>query len=275
LAEPPDSLRALTATAAEEREGNRARAQPILATLGNALIEDGHAAAGLDTLRLAASYGWNPQVLRSVAQALIARGDTNAALQSYARVVADPGTPAALKDSIRIMVSHHDAATWAMLVRNASQEMRQSVLQRASPRALSGPLRLMTRSGDTRHLADVANGKVTVVMFWSPYCGFSLEPLHDLDLLSERLASQGAQVVTILEDQPFSKDLEQTLRVWNAGDLPVLYDFRGDARRAFTSFGTPDYYVLDSSGRVMFAHSSLEELSRQVAALLPSDSPTP
>jgi hypothetical protein len=97
--------------------------------------------------------------------------------------------------------------------------------------------------------------------------------LHDLDLLNDRLASQGAQVVTIV-DQPFSKDLEQTLRVQRAGHLSVFYDFRSDAHRAFSSFGTPDYYVLDSNGRVVFQHSSLEELPRQVAALLPWSSST-
>ena len=247
---------------------NRRAAQPILAVLGKALIDDGHLDAGLDTLRLAASYGWNPRVLRSVGQALIARGDTSAALQSYARVVADPGTPIALKDSIRSIVGRDGDANWDLLVRNAAQEMRQSVLQRAAPRSLNGPFRLMTKSGAIHSLADVVNNKVTVLMFWSPYCGFSLQPLHDLDLLNDRLASQGAQVVTIV-DQPFSKDLEQTLQVHRAGRLSVFYDFRSDAHRAFSSFGTPDYYVLDSNGRVVFQHSSLEELPRQVAALLP------
>jgi thiol-disulfide isomerase/thioredoxin len=268
LAEGRDADRRLWATISVQHDMNRSAAQPILASLGKALIEDGHLDAGLDTLRLAASYGWNPQVLRSVAQALIARGDTAAALQSYARVVADPGTPVALKDSIRSMVSRDGDANWDLLVRNAAQEMRQSVLQRAAPRSLNGPFRLMTKSGAIHSLADVVNSKVTVLMFWSPYCGFSLEPLHDLDLLNDRLASQGAQVVTIV-DQPFSKDLEQTLRVHRAGRLSVFYDFRSDAHRAFSSFGTPDYYVLDSNGRVVFQHSSLEELPRQVAALLP------
>jgi thiol-disulfide isomerase/thioredoxin len=268
LAEGRDADRRLWATVSVQRELNRSAAQPMLASLGQALIEDGHLDAGLDTLRLAASYGWNPQVLRSVAQALIARGDTAAALQSYARVVADPGTPIALKDSIRSIVSREGDANWDLLVRNAAQEMRQSVLQRAAPRSLNGPFRLMTRSGAIHSLADVVNSKVTVLMFWSPYCGFSLQPLHDLDLLNDRLASQGAQVVTIV-DQPFSKDLEQTLQVHRAGRLSVFYDFRSDAHRAFSSFGTPDYYVLDSNGRVVFQHSSLEELPRQVAALLP------
>jgi thiol-disulfide isomerase/thioredoxin len=152
--------------------------------------------------------------------------------------------------------------------------MRHNVLQRAAPRSLGGPLRLQTKSGETRRLADVINGKVTVVMFWSPYCGFSLQPLHDLELLHERLAGQGAQVVTIV-DQPFSKDVDEALRVWNAGRLPVLYDFRSDAHRAFASFATPDYYVLDSDGRVIFAHTSLDALPRQVAALLPEDRATP
>jgi hypothetical protein len=268
LAEGRDPDRRLWATVSVQREMNRSAAQPMLATLGKALIEDGHLDAGLDTLRLAASYGWNPQVLRSVGDALMARGDTAAALQSYARVVADPGTPAALKDSIRSIVSRDGAANWDLLVRNAAQEMRQSVLQRAAPRSLNGPFRLMTKAGAIHSLADVVNSKVTVLMFWSPYCGFSLEPLHELDLLNDRLASQGAQVVTIV-DQPFSKDLEQTLQVHRAGRLSVFYDFRSDAHRAFSSFGTPDYYVLDSNGRVVFQHSRLEELPRQAAALLP------
>ncbi len=268
LAEGRDPDRRLWATASVQREMNRSAAQPILASLGKALVEDGHLDAGLDTLRLAASYGWNPQVLRSVGDALIARGDTTAALQSYARVVADPGTPVALKDSIRSIVRRDGDANWDLLVRNAAQEMRQSVLQRAAPRSLNGPFRLMTKAGAIRSLSDVVNSKVTVLMFWSPYCGFSLEPLHELDLLNDRLTSQGAQVVTIV-DQPFSKDLEQTLQVHRAGRLSVFYDFRSDAHRAFSSFGTPDYYVLDSNGRVVFQHSSLEELPRQVAALLP------
>jgi len=268
LAEGRDADRRLWATVSVQREMNRSAAQPILASLGKALIEDGHLDAGLDTLRLAASYGWNPQALRSVGDALIARGDTAAALQSYARVVADPGTPVALKDSIRSTVSRAGDANWERLVQTAAQEMRQSVLQRAAPRSLNGPFRLMTKSGAIHSLADVVNNKVTVLMFWSPYCGFSLQPLHDLDLLNDRLASQGAQVVTIV-DQPFSKDLEQALRVHRAGRLSVFYDFRSDAHRAFSSFGTPDYYVLDSNGRVVFQHSSLEELPRQVAALLP------
>jgi thiol-disulfide isomerase/thioredoxin len=268
LAEGPDAYRPLTATIAEQQAANRAAAQPILAELGNALIEDGHRAAGLDTLRLAASYGWNPQVLRSVARALMGRGDTTAALQSYARVVADPATSAALKDSIYALVPRAELGKWPQLVQEATQEMRQSVLQHATPRSLSGSLRLMTKSGEARRLTDIANGKVTVVMFWSPYCGFSLEPLHDLDVLNQQFASKGAQIVSIV-DQPFSKELEQTMRVFKAGDLPVLYDFRKDAQRAFASFGTPNYFVLDSSGRLMFEHSSLEDLPRQVAALLP------
>jgi hypothetical protein len=274
LAAGPDGYRPLTATIEEQRVMNRAAAQPMLSTLGNALIEDGHRAAGLDTLRLAASYGWNRQVLRKVAQALIESGDTAAALQSYARVVADPGTPATLKDSIRSMVTSHDSANWARLVKDAAQEMRQSVLRRASPRSLTGPLRLMAKSGEIRHLADIVNGRVTVVMFWSPYCAFSLQPLHDLSLLNQRLATEGAQVVTIV-DQPFSSDLEETLHAQRAGDLTVFYDFRSDAHRAFASFSTPDYYVLDPSGRLMFAHSGFEELPRQVAALLPFDSLAP
>jgi len=268
LAEGPDAYRPLTATLAEHQAANRGMAQPILAQLGNALIENGNRAAGLDTLRLAASYGWNPDVLRSVARALMARGDTDAALQSYARVVADPGTSGVLKDSIYALVPRAERGQWPQLVQDATQEMRQSVLQHATPRSLSGPLRLMTKSGETRRLAEIANGKVTVVVFWSPYCGFSLQPLHDLDVLNQQFESKGAQIVAIV-DQPFSKALDSTLDAFKAGDLPILYDFKKDAQRTFAVFGTPTYFVLDASGRLMFEHSSLGDLPREVAALLP------
>jgi len=59
------------------------------------------------------------------------------------------------------------------------------------------------------------------------------------------------------------------LKEQHAEQLPVFYDYRSDTRRAFVNFASPDYFVLDESGRIVFAHSKLEEIPRQVAALLP------
>jgi AhpC/TSA family protein len=269
LAESPDEYRPLTATVPEQETANRAAAQPILAALGNGLLQDGDTAAGRDTLRLAASDGWNPQVLRKIARTFLAAGDTDEAVRAYARVLADPGASTALGDSIRAMVPTAPAAQWELRIRGAREEMRRATLRDAAPHPLSGPLRIQSRNGEVHPLADLVRGRVTVVMFWSPNCFFSVRALGDLRRLGEQLNGQGVQVLSIV-DHPFSNDLETTLGDQKAERLPVYYDVRSDARRAFTTFSLPDYFVLDASGRVMFAHSKLEDLPRQVAALLPT-----
>jgi hypothetical protein len=69
-------------------------------------------------------------------------------------------------------------------------------------------------------------------------------------------------------DQPFSGELRRILKDHHAEELPVFYDYRSDTKRAFVTFAWPDYYVLDASGKVVFSHSTLEAIPRQVAALL-------
>ncbi len=49
---------------------------------------------------------------------------------------------------------------------------------------------------------------------------------------------------------------------------PVFYDYRSDTKRAFVTFAWPDYYVVDATGNVVFSHSALDAIPRQVAALL-------
>jgi hypothetical protein len=267
LAEGPDAYRPLTATTAEQRVANRAAAQPVLAEIANALIEDGDTAAGLDTLRMAASYGWSPKVFRRVAQTWIALGDTLQALQSYAKVAADPASPPALSDSLRAATGSRPASQWDAWVRDARREMRSVTLESASPRSLTGPARLLTSAGAVRHLNELAQGHVTVVMFWSPGCFFSVNDLGAVQSIARQFSGAGVKVVAIV-DRPWSDELRRILKEQHAEDLPVFYDYRSDTRRAFVTFATPDYYVLDAAGRVIFSHSALEAIPRQVAALL-------
>jgi hypothetical protein len=269
LAEAPDAYRPLTATAVEQRVANRAVAQPILAELANALIQDGDTTAGLDTLRLAASYGWSPAVFLRAAQTWGALGDTVQALRTYAKVAADPGSAPSFGDSIRAVTAPQlSTARWASWVREARVEMRAAVLEGAAPRSLTGPTRLLSSTGEAHRLNDLAQGHVTVVAFWSPNCWFSVNDLSALQRIANQFSSSGAKVVAIV-DHPFSDDLRRILKEKHAEDLPVFYDYRSDTRRAFVTYAWPDYYVLDATGEVVFSHSKLEAIPRQVAALLP------
>jgi len=72
-----------------------------------------------------------------------------------------------------------------------------------------------------------------------------------------------------IADEPMSDTLRAFLRGKHLNGLPAYGDARDDARRAFANFATPEYYVLDSSGRVVFSRSQLADLSLQAAALLP------
>ncbi len=49
--------------------------------------------------------------------------------------------------------------------------------------------------------------------------------------------------------------------------MEVLYDRQGETARALNSWGTPQYFVLDGSGRLRFAYTSLDDVPRQLAAL--------
>ena len=146
--------------------------------------------------------------------------------------------------------------------------MRVAVLQGAQPRSLTGPTRLLSSTGEARRLNDLVQGHVTVVAFWSPSCWFSVNDLGVLQHIANQFSSAGAKVVAIV-DHPFSDELRRILKEQKAEDLPVFYDYRSDTKRAFVTFAWPDYYVLDATGKVVFSHSALEAIPRQVAALLP------
>jgi len=204
-----------------------------------------------------------------VAQTWAALGDTLQALRTYAKVAADPGSPPGFADSIRAVTDPRLSNTrWNAWVSNARGEMRAAVLEGAAPRSLNGPTRLLSSTGETHRLSDLAQGHVTVVAFWSPSCWFSVNDLGALQRIANQFSSSGARVVAIV-DHPFSDELRRILKEKHAEDLPVFYDYRSDTRRAFVTFAWPDYYVLDASGTVVFSHSKLDAIPRQVAALLP------
>jgi hypothetical protein len=126
---------------------------------------------------------------------------------------------------------------------------------------------LLSSTGETHRLSDLAQGHVTVVMFWSPACFFSVRDLGAVQKIARQFSGAGAKVVAIV-DRPWSDEVRRLLKEQHAEDLPVFYDYKSDTKRAFVTFAWPDYYVLDATGKVVFSHSALEAIPRQVAALL-------
>jgi hypothetical protein len=150
-------------------------------------------------------------------------------------------------------------------VSTAAEEMQRGVLARSVSRPLPDGIRVTAADSTARDLREIASGRPTVVVFWSRSCGPALLALPEITRTARRLAERDARLILVTEEPPSPAFRE----FWNSHPdaPPVWHDTRREARRAFGSFGTPQYFVLDSSARLRFELTSLEDIPRQLAAL--------
>jgi hypothetical protein len=264
----PQSERALNETVAEQRKRHAATARELLASLGQALVAAGDYPAARDALARAASSGWNPDVFRDVRTASLAVGDTARALTMAARIAVDPRTSAAFGDSVRPLAERKlGAAGWRSQLDSARSEYVKRMLADASSRALAGSARVHGLDGRVRTLGDLTNGRLTVIAFWSRFCGPAVEDLPRLNAAAARLARDGVPLVTIVDETTASPALRAFLAEKHV-TAPTYLDAHGESSRALNEWGTPSYYVVDSDGRIRFdATNSADEALARAEAL--------
>ena len=119
-------------------------------------------------------------------------------------------------------------------------------------------------------LSELLDGTPAVVVFWSRFCGPAVEALPAITRLSERLRSEGVPLVLITDEKP-SAEFEQFVADRGSG-LAIYHDTRKEAALAFNKWGTPQYFVLDRTGRIRFAHHSVSRVPRQIQVLRPARS---
>jgi peroxiredoxin len=262
-----DSLRPLELSVEEQARIDARTASEILKSIGTALVAEGKIREGLDTLDLAARDVWDANLFRQVAEATLAAGDTSGSLPLFAFAAANPGSTRAFSDSILVRFRGSvQRPRWTALVDSAFREMRKRVLRDAISRSYDSTARLIGSSGRSVALGQLARGKVVVFTFWSRYCGPSRQQqIPALDRLSTALARYGVTLVPISEEPP-SPDLSNFLRTQNV-TIPMYYDRWREAGRAFSQWGTPQYDIVDSEGRIRFARTSQAKVLAQAAAL--------
>jgi len=264
--ETPNSTRALERTVDEQRVVDAASARQILVALGDALVANRQTTAGLDTLNLAVREGWDVALFRRVAQIQLSTGDTAGAVRLLGLVAADPATEGWSRDSVRRFTGTSiDSAAWERLVQESRGEMRRRLLDLATRRHLPPDVRLEAAVGSAARFDTLTRGRVTVVAFWSRYCGPSKDELPALERMTARLQRQGVAVVTIT-DERISDDLRRFLTEQKL-TFPVYADAWREASRAFSQWGTPAYFVLDADGVVRFQYRDLDRVPAEVAAL--------
>jgi peroxiredoxin len=268
LSHPSPSERGLNETTKEQRDRNSASRRTLLATLGQALVASGDNNAGRTALAEAASVGWNLSVFRAVWAASLAAGDTIPALTMASRVAVDPRTSTAFTDSVQSGAARVlGAAGWQRDLVSARTEYVKRMLAQAPARSLIGKPRVRGIDGQTHDLADLTNGQVTVVAFWSRSCFPAVEELPRMNDVAVQLARSGVRVVSIVDEANSSSQLNAFLNEKHVA-VPTYLDTWHEASRAFNQWGTPSYYVVDADGRVRFdATSSADEALARAEAL--------
>jgi hypothetical protein len=258
-----DERRPLGATLAEHRESAARAAATHRADLGRSLLAAGRVEEGIQALEAATAHGWDTRRYRELGDAYRSSSNRERAIGAFAAVAADPGTTAATADSLRHVVAV-GPDDWRRAVDRARAEMVERTLRAARAESLA-PASVTTRDGKPVPLLEILGDEATVIVVWSRYCGFSHQAMPGIAALGARLRDIGVPLLAITRNPP--AEAEEYLRE-GGWEIAVLYDTAGEAARALNSWGTPQYFVVDGSGRLRYAFSSLEALPRQVAALL-------
>jgi len=138
------------------------------------------------------------------------------------------------------------AALWVLLSVPAVAADRQSLrvgdpfLSRSLP-ALRGP---------SLTVPDDMNGKVTVVHFWTDWCGTCREEMPALEGLYNRYKGRGFRIAAINVGQTkaqvkkFADDLKLT--------YDILLDANGDVAKDCGVLGLPRTFILDRKGIIRY-----------------------
>jgi peroxiredoxin len=125
------------------------------------------------------------------------------------------------------------------------------------------PLALPDLSGKTINLSDF-RGRPTLVLFWSPRCGFCQRMLDDLKAW-EAHPPEGAPQLLVVSTGSVDENRAQGLR------SPVVLDQGFATGRAFGATGTPMAMLIDAEGRIA---SDLAAGAADVLALARRDQAT-
>lgn len=239
--------------------GHRAMLQT---QLGRALLLDGRRAEGIATLEAASLVGWDPERFRALGESRLSVADTASALHSFALAAADPSMSVSAKDSLRRSLGVN-TTVWDEALAQAEIEMVMRTLADVREEVLPS-IEVANRNRSLVKLESLFGESASVVVFWSRYCSYSHRAMPEIAALSDRLREQGIPVVAITRD-PADASVEYLDE--NNWHLDAFQDLHGQAARAFSNWSTPQYFIVDGTGRIRFPFTSLRDIPRQIGAL--------
>jgi hypothetical protein len=266
LEEARDEDRPLFVATGVQRDRNEEESAALWSALGTARLAEGDTTRAGGAFARAARLGWAAGMLGEAAEGALAAGDTASALHAWARIATDLDDGGALADSLRRRAGpHFRVERWSGQV----TEMRRLGLERTRrgqvDRPAGGLAAADVAGAATPAGSGIAGAAATVVVFGRTTCGYTLHALPQIEELRERVRARGAKLVLVSEEEA-SPEVERRFREHGYRGT-VLHDPRRGSHAAFGSASTPEYFVVDRSGRIRYEYSTLDELPRQVASL--------
>lgn len=131
-------------------------------------------------------------------------------------------------------------------------------------------IELPTLEGAATKVADLAKGKPTVVLFWSPDRWMSRAALADVGKILADKSGPSIAAVAIVEG-PANEQVTKSIAESGAS-IPQLADADGAAFAQVGEQALPRIFVLDKAGRIVwfdieFSEASRRELQQTLAAL--------
>lgn len=260
--------RGLTETASMyQRLGTERRAQ-LFMILGQAQIAERASSDAVQSFEQGSALGWNAELLSELAKTYAGQKNYQAAAKAYAGVVVDPRLDNKVRDSLtayaRTLVGDE---SWTDAVNAARESMTASVMRAATSVIIEGAPMIRDSSGIVKELRDVARGKISVVMFWSPECGAALQASAMIEKVASALEKDSIPLFIVVEGS--SSANAWTVARANGLKQPLYFDMDGSLQHAFSNFGTPQYYVVGADGRIKFRYDGgkIENVQLQTAAL--------
>lgn len=259
--------RELGRTLDDQRAAQLAAIGRLQGRVGQTLIAAGRVQDGVAELREAVARAPVVAFLRALGDAALELGDTDTALDAWARTAANPATPAAFADTVRERLGDaFDPTRWDRVRHAALDDLARAALDRAVRRPLPD-LVLASADGHRLPFARLTeDAEATVIVFVSRYCGPSTQAMPRIQALAAELAGRGVVVLPVTQD-PVGLGYPESYS--EAGvDIPVYHDITGDASNAFNVWGTPSYYLVDRHGAVRFERTSLTAIPLELRAIL-------
>ena len=112
---------------------------------------------------------------------------------------------------------------------------------------------------------SIAKGKPMIISYWSITCKPCIQELNAInDALEEWREEADFEVVAISTDDARMKASAKTIASSRGWDFICLYDDKQTLKRAMNVSLTPQSFVVDANGKVVFSHSGYTPGSEQL-----------